>query len=170
MLKHQLPTSRVNASHGAGPGCSTAPFAELVGQLPQPVVRPGSARPGSASIFRAQTPRGQQKKVPLNVGVAFPSDEAFADRQSQERQQVSAAPNELSADLKQMRFANVQVSQPAAAGRASGLESRRVAGTRTNATGGRTFEPVAAGLTHTQAAHHGRSRSNRSSIPGGIFG
>ena len=59
-----------------------APMAQLVG-LPQPMGRPGSARPGSASIFRSQTPRGEVKKVPINVNVAFPNDEAFAEKQPQ---------------------------------------------------------------------------------------
>lgn len=170
LLKHQLPTPQNSVLLGARPGCSAAPFAGLVGQLPQPVVRPGSARPGSASIFRGQTPRGQQKKVPLNVDVAFPSDGVFADKQPQGRQRVPSGPNELSADFRQMGFANALVNQPGAAGRPSGLEPRRVAGSYSNTTGGRNFEPSAAGFTNTHATHHSRNRSNQSSIPGGIFG
>ena len=158
---------------------SGAPMAQLVGQMPQPRGRPGSARPGSASIFRSQTPRGESAKVPVNVSVAFPNDDSFAEKQPQGRQRVPVGgTRELATDFGRMGFSAPPAPrghslQPASAGRPTVVDPRGAAGGRAAPSKPAyrdALDQDAAPLRPTSSQHSRGNRSNMSSVPGGIFG
>jgi len=168
----QLSPSRRNVGSGTLSATrGAAPMNALVGQISQPVVspsvsRPGSARPGSASIFRSQIPRSEHKKIPVHVGVAFPSDDAFADKHPQGRPRHPSGTPPLCEGIGQMRISQKGSDQPVAAGRPSGIVLRQSSGYKP-----RSANADLLGQSETDQKPNGRgNRSNCSSIPGGIFG
>lgn len=136
------------------------PTVRAAQRLPHALRKPASARPASASIFRSQTPSGDQRKVPVNVSVAFPSDDAFGEKVPQGRERTPAASDSgsLAADFGKMGLSSAGVQ----AHRGSGAQATAAAG---RASGGGAALPTSLKPPYGDAfSELGRGRSNISSI------